>query len=141
MSGGSPPPEDGPWPVFVYGTLRPGESLWPVLEPGVAARVPARVAGRLFVHVAGGWPVLHPPGRRDGDAGDWCVGDLCTVADADVLGAVAAIELASGYEARWLDVEDHDGGALGKALVFTWPWGDHGTGPAIPAGDWIRHRA
>jgi gamma-glutamylcyclotransferase (GGCT)/AIG2-like uncharacterized protein YtfP len=136
---GPPPPEDGPWPLFVYGTLRPGEPLWPVLEPGVVARVAARVAGRLHLHAGGGWPLLEP----DPDDGDragtvWCQGDLCTVADADVLGAVAAIELGAGYEARWLAVEDLDGRALGPALTFTWPWGPHQRGPAIPGGDWTR---
>jgi gamma-glutamylcyclotransferase (GGCT)/AIG2-like uncharacterized protein YtfP len=137
VSEGSPPPDDGPWPLFVYGTLRPGEPLWPVLEPGVVARVPARVAGRLHVHAGGDWPLLH---TTPGDPPGWCVGDLCTVGDADVLGAVAAIELAAGYEAVWLDVEDLAGRPLGVALTFTWPWGEHQRGPQIPAGDWSRRR-
>lgn len=35
--------------VFVYGTLRPGDVRWPILEPFVADRgVPDTAAGRVF---------------------------------------------------------------------------------------------
>jgi gamma-glutamylcyclotransferase (GGCT)/AIG2-like uncharacterized protein YtfP len=34
--------------LFVYGTLMPGEPLWPALEPFAVAWVPATAAGRLW---------------------------------------------------------------------------------------------
>src|SRR3954454_15419889 len=37
-----------PTAVFVYGTLLPTESRWPLLEPYAVAARPATVAGRLF---------------------------------------------------------------------------------------------
>lgn len=48
--------------LFVYGTLKPGQSRWPVLAPFVDPREPvvaAEVGGRLWA-TPWGWPALTP---------------------------------------------------------------------------------
>ncbi len=34
--------------VFVYGTLKPGDVRWPIIEPHVVSTRPAAVSGRLY---------------------------------------------------------------------------------------------
>lgn len=55
---GEPVPEDHPGRLFVYGTLQPGASHWPMLEP-LAAAEPRRAAlpGKLF-DTGLGYPAL-----------------------------------------------------------------------------------
>lgn len=69
------PPHRGPWPstpledlpLFVYGTLRPGERYWPRISDLVVVVGDATCAGRV-VPTRFGWPAadLAAPGRFDG---------------------------------------------------------------------------
>ncbi|MHB8975931.1 MAG: gamma-glutamylcyclotransferase family protein [Trichloromonadaceae bacterium] len=62
-------PASPPLPVFVYGTLRPGEENYPHFLAGrTAAELPGTVAGELFFVVDGGYPYLAPgKGRVHGE--------------------------------------------------------------------------
>jgi gamma-glutamylcyclotransferase (GGCT)/AIG2-like uncharacterized protein YtfP len=67
---------DVPDRIFVYGTLRPGEGAWPLIEPFVVGEPePARLAGRVF-DTGLGYPALLPAGDPD----DTVVGVLLTLA-------------------------------------------------------------
>lgn len=56
--GGTPVPEEQPRRLFVYGTLRPGSSHWPMLEPHTAGEPRrARLPGTLF-DTGFGYPAL-----------------------------------------------------------------------------------
>src|SRR5215218_2498392 len=50
--------------VFVYGTLMPGEPLWPLLEPYAADWAPATSFGRLW-DTGNGYPGARFDGRGD----------------------------------------------------------------------------
>lgn len=59
---GTPRPDDLPSRLFVYGTLQPGASHWPMLEPHVAGEPRrARLPGTLF-DTGFGYPALRPGG-------------------------------------------------------------------------------
>ncbi|MCT2582757.1 gamma-glutamylcyclotransferase [Actinophytocola gossypii] len=85
---GEPVPEDHPGRVFVYGTLRPDASHWPMLAP-YAAGVPRRaeLAGTLF-DTGLGYPALRLGGP--GVAG-WVV---------ELTAPAAALSILDTYEGR-----------------------------------------
>ncbi len=64
--------EFSPLPVFVYGTLRPGEKNYPEYLQGKTVREEAAtVAGELFFVAEGGYPYLLPGnGRVSGELMD-----------------------------------------------------------------------
>ncbi|TVP75545.1 MAG: gamma-glutamylcyclotransferase [Puniceicoccaceae bacterium] len=50
-------PENGPYYVFVYGTLKPGGRYWPQYAEGkVTASIPAMVHGTIYHLAACGYP-------------------------------------------------------------------------------------
>ncbi|MGW4115547.1 gamma-glutamylcyclotransferase [Actinosynnema sp. NPDC004786] len=63
---GDPSPDDWPDRLFVYGTLRPGSTAWPLVAPFVVgAPEPARLPGAL--HDTGrGYPALRPAPETSG---------------------------------------------------------------------------
>lgn len=75
--------------LFVYGTLMPGEALWPALEPFAVAWRPASAAGRIWDTGLG-----YPAVRFDAGAGPV----PGVVVDLDPERAGAAISLLDGIE-------------------------------------------
>lgn len=115
-------------PLFVYGSLRPGGDLWGAIEPHVVEVAPATVAGRLYWHEGGEWPLLvtEHPGR--------VLGDLLQLRTGDAVNRVIVDEeLLYGYDARWLTVTADDREI--EALVLVWPR-ETELGPVIADGDY-----
>jgi gamma-glutamylcyclotransferase (GGCT)/AIG2-like uncharacterized protein YtfP len=116
-------------PLFVYGTLLPGESLAHVIAPHVVAHRVATTKGRLHWHATGQFPLLVPSrvalttGLR-----------LMVKPSPTLLQFLAVDEIAFGYDACWKPLNDLDGRALGRALLFSWPWGSETVGPSIEGG-------
>jgi gamma-glutamylcyclotransferase (GGCT)/AIG2-like uncharacterized protein YtfP len=115
-------------PLFVYGSLRPGMALWPDIRDAVIEARPASVAGRLFWHEGGEWPLL----VTDPDA--TVRGDLLTLRPGDAINRIIVDEeLRYGYDARWMPV-DVDGTQT-DALVLVWNRTDQ-LGDEIVGGDY-----
>ena len=118
-----------PLPLFVYGTLLPGQLLAAVVAPYVLAHTVATVEGRLHWHSCGEFPVLVA------SATSVTVGLRVEVRPEPALMQFLAVdEIGFGYDARWCPLTSAGGGALGPALVFCWPWGAETLGPPIDGG-------
>ncbi len=66
--------------LFLYGTLRPGESHHHLLAPWVANTAPARIWGRLY-HVPAGYPSVEIPEEYMVAVGTACPEDDVRAAD------------------------------------------------------------
>ena len=118
--------------LFVYGTLRPGDVRWHLLEPFVAD---------------GGWPDTTPgelfdtgldyPAAIFGAAGT-IVGQTFALLESSLDHALGVLD----------DVEDIVGGEYGRVIIKTasgteaWSYA-YGAGlelTPIPSGDWLQHR-
>ena len=119
-------------PLFVYGSLRPGMALWPVISAHVTGARPASIAGRLHWHEGGEWPLLLV-GR---DAEHTRVrGELLSLTPGDAVNRVIVDEeLLYGYDAVWMPVELDDG-PVREALVLVWNRSS-GIGEPIDGGDY-----
>lgn len=87
-------------PLFVYGTLRPGQKLSRLIEDATAFSIPARAIGNLY-HVPYGTdekPVY--PVAFFGEEG-WIYGDILFVdPDSEEFRYVHHMETSSGYRAE-----------------------------------------
>lgn len=123
-------------PLFVYGTLRVGESLSELL-PSNLPRYNATVRGRLhYSPHTRGYPVLLP----SDDPNDRVHGEVVWVNldNADVT-YVVMMEIGAGYSATWAQADLNIGGHV-EALTFTWHPAN-GTGELITDGDWTERDA
>ena len=112
--------------VFVYGTLMPGQSRWPVLEPYATEWAPATAAGRLW-DTGSGYPAV-----RFDHGGEPVPGVLVTLAPdgaADAIARLDAIE-AEGVLYRRVDVETSGG----PAVSYEWIGPTDGLAPLT--GGW-----
>jgi gamma-glutamylcyclotransferase (GGCT)/AIG2-like uncharacterized protein YtfP len=120
-------------PLFVYGTLRPGDFNYPVVQPALVAATPGHALGQLF-HVRGGtdeqprFPVavFYADGIIRGEL-------LVLADDEEVWQMVRFIELGSGYEEVEVPVLTASGNAF-MATSYHWPHAQRGS--RIPSGDW-----
>lgn len=80
--------------VFVYGTLKPGQPRWPVLEPfALESDCLASAPGRLF-DTGYGWPAA----AFDSGATDRVPGVVVTLAGGSAEGALAVLDAVEGVE-------------------------------------------
>jgi gamma-glutamylcyclotransferase (GGCT)/AIG2-like uncharacterized protein YtfP len=127
-------------PVFVYGTLRPGEKNFSRYLQGSSLRqAPATIAGELFYVADGGYPYLLPgPGRVQGE-----LIDIDPSSYSEVLRRLDALEeydpaneAGSVYLRRPAAVRLEDG-TIAEAWVYYWNCPDIG-GEKIVSGDFRR---
>ncbi len=140
-----PEPRDGHGerlPVFVYGTLRPGEKNYPRYLGGRTSRERrGSVEGRLYFVAEGGYPYLLPePGR--------VVGELVELQPEGYAATLAALDRLEEYDPRdeagsvylrrktWVTFAD---GAVERAWVYYWNCPEI-KGRLIASGD-FRHRS
>lgn len=127
-----------PLSLFVYGTLKPGQSGFDQFCRGqVIALTPALVQGRLY-QLSLGYPALsQEPG--------WVEGVLLTLARQDSLAAIDAFEEydprcpgQSPYQRRWQSVYRLDLTPLSQAWVYTMELDQIRTygGQWLPKGIW-----
>ena len=124
--------------VFVYGTLRRGGSL----EPMVPARVPRRramVRGRLWLAPAlECYPVLT---THDAHPDDFVMGEVLVHVLPRQLAAVDAMETGAGYERQLVRLTGMmwDTAAV-TAWAYVWP-PEELHGRRIESGDWLARSA
>jgi gamma-glutamylcyclotransferase (GGCT)/AIG2-like uncharacterized protein YtfP len=126
--------------VFVYGTLREGQSLSSLI-PADVERWPARTRGRLHYTSANSpIPILLPnePGMV---IGEWLNVSMWRIAES-----VLSMEVEAGYNAEWRTVYVDNGNGSEttvSAVVFTAP--GHETpadlGPRVRNNDYVRRHA
>jgi len=104
---------DGPTRFFVYGTLMPGEPLWPALSPFAASWQRATVRGRLW-DTGRGYPCV----RFDAASGGPVPGVLVTLRTDRAAEAVAALDAVEdeGRLYRRVEVET----SAGPAFAYEW---------------------
>lgn len=124
-------------PVFVYGTLRPGEKNYPdFLQGKTLQELPGQIPGRLYFVRSGGYPYLAP------DKG-WVKGEVVFLKPeryAEVLHDLDRLEeydphdeTASVYLRRPATAVLHDGRRL---EVWAYYWNEPRiTGEPVPDGD------
>lgn len=120
---------DGPSRVFVYGTLMPGEPLWPALAPFAVAWEEVSAAGRVW-DTGNGYPGVFFDGAG-------AVPGVLVVLDADRVDA--AVALLDGIEEEgtlYRRVEVATTG--GPAWAYEWLGPTAGLSP-LPDG-WPRRR-
>ena len=129
-------------PVFVYGTLKPGEANYPSYCSGRVNRiVTARARGRLF-----DLPVGYPAAVAEGHDRSWIAGYLLLFADGSALKDLDRLEdyqpgrrpEANEYQRRFVPVSSPLGDALGHAWAyFMLPERVQGYGGRLlSAGNW-----
>lgn len=118
--------------VFVYGTLRPGDVRWPMLEPFVVdGGVTDTVDGSLF-DTGFDYPAAVF------DTGDMIVGHRLALLESSIARALDVLD----------EVEDVVGGEYTRVPIRTglgidawaYAYGSGLTLTPIPSGDWFRHR-
>lgn len=78
--------------IFVYGTLRPGESRWSALEAYALKQEPATLYGaRLYT--VGSWPFIVLDGQHMSEV----VGELVTVLPYDAPAVIRLLDSIEGY--------------------------------------------
>lgn len=121
--------------LFAYGTLQPGQALYPywLKEATLWTVWPATTKGQLY-HVPGASDAnpVYPMGKlgQEGTIQGTLIGVDPT--HRRVAG-VRSMERGAGYEERTVEVRY--GGHTMEALAFHYIYG---TGPLIPDGDWVR---
>jgi len=124
--------------VFVYGTLKPGESNYACCAPWVAAIAPAWTRGELYA-LPLGYPALVPGDR-------WVAGVLLELTNSEVLAQLDALEeydparspAENEYERRWTPIVAASGASLGAAWAY-WMERERAIaagGRWLPAGYW-----
>lgn len=117
--------------LFIYGTLRPGEYNYDMMEPVVVGTPsPGRARGCLF-DTGVGYPVM---ALRRCDPYCRTVGDIVEVNQrhwrwADIL----EMEVGAGYDIRRIDVDSR--GKSVECLAFIWPYSTRDMVP-VPENDW-----
>jgi gamma-glutamylcyclotransferase (GGCT)/AIG2-like uncharacterized protein YtfP len=149
---------EGTFPLFIYGTLRPGQTLWPWLRDSVheGKAWQAWVIGfRLAESDAGNYPVMIKVQKPFRPEDKFVRGTLVFVKNTPDFQSIWNMELRAGYEAETVHV--HTGTGPGKltfvanAFAFVWPTlpgYDHGnilTPRFLKGGqieyDWAEHVA
>lgn len=126
-----PPIESHEAGLFVYGTLRPGGSRWPILEPLASRHRPATASGRLYDTGLGF------PAARFGEPGT-VVGDLIALLSAEE--ALAVLDEVEGLERGLFErvrVEVRSAGETREAWSYVYRPSVRGLEP-IPDGDWLQ---
>ncbi len=98
--------------VFVYGTLMPGQSRWPSLEPYATTCTPATATGRLW-DTGRGYPAI----RFDAD-GEPVPGVLVALAPDRVGAAIARLDDIEGEGVLYRRVRIVTSG--GPAISYEW---------------------
>lgn len=117
--------------LFTYGTLRPGERNYDMMQPAIiGTSSPGRARGCLF-DTGVGYPVMSlrrcDPYCRT--AGDVVQVNMKSYAWHDIL----TMEVGAGYDIRRIDV-DCRGKQVG-CLAFVWPYSTRDMRP-VPSNDW-----
>lgn len=133
------PKEEG-FPVFVYGTLRPGFPLWQALKGSVVeGPFMAWARGYRLAHSAyGNYPVMVPV-MKGGFAPERKIvrGTLVYVRNDAAFKSIWDMEVAAGYEAEMIRVYSgthHTDDEMGKAFVteaFAFIWRDRDYGDTV----------
>jgi gamma-glutamylcyclotransferase (GGCT)/AIG2-like uncharacterized protein YtfP len=112
--------------VFVYGSLMPGESRWPALEPFAAGWEPATAPGRLW-DTGRGYPAI----RFDDAVGGAVPGFLVLVDDERFADAIAVLDAVEAEGSLYRRVEVDTSG--GRAVSYEWLGPTDGLTP-LPEG-------
>lgn len=131
------PTTDMPFPIFTYGTLRPGQHNARMLEgaavPGHTPETATVTGYALYANRSATYPYLVP------EAGSTVTGTLYVVRGNDRFMRVHQMELGAGYDTAYVDAVLPSGRAV-KALAWEWRRGDW-LGERIDSGDWCEWRA
>lgn len=130
----SPAEEAEAFPVFTYGTLRPGQYNERILRDDIvpgAAPLTAHLPGyRLYANKSESYPYLV---KSDLEA-DRVTGTLYLVRPGAAFQRTRRMELGAGYDEELVTVTLEGGRGL-QALAWTWSRMDW-LGPLITSGDW-----
>jgi gamma-glutamylcyclotransferase (GGCT)/AIG2-like uncharacterized protein YtfP len=132
-------------PFFVYGTLRRGQSAYPLLE-GRTEREEAAVLPGFKLYSLGEYPAIYPAENEHFQV----IGEIMTIAPTHYVDVLAALDRWEGYTPEFLEVslywrENREAFTLdGQAVQVTCYVGN----PAffkpeyllLPEGDWAAFR-
>lgn len=125
-------------PVFVYGSLRPrGRGANGAMEAAsVGGPWPAVMAGRLYFHRCGAYPVMDTNAPGSVVRGDVY---LCDVTSRPWQW-VEDMEVGAGYDPQWRPAFIGQDNTMRRSevIVFGWNWPERGD--EVTSGDWLAVR-
>ena len=119
---------DDPRRLFVYGTLMPGEPLWPALEPYAASWEPATAAGRLW-DTGRGYPAVRFSHSGPGEGGGAVPGILVALDPGRAAEAVEVLDRIEDEGRLYRRVEVAT--SLGPAHAYEWLGATDGLDPLL----------
>ena len=103
-------------PVFVYGTLKPGEKMFRHISHTIRDVIPATIRGRLY-DTPFGYPLLLSPGNEN----EPIISGVLLVAQEDLheemVRIIDVIEGEAGFEKEVLEVTLEEGASV-EAIVY-----------------------
>ncbi len=104
-------------PIFVYGTLKPGEKMFRHISHTVRDALPASIAGRLY-ETPFGYPLLVGPGGEEEPAINGVL--LVPIEDLyeELVRIVDVIEGEAGFEKGEMEVTLDDGRRVSAIIYF-----------------------
>ena len=122
------------YPLFVYGTLRPGASHFYLLEKDVTLVLKATVKGKLYLYASEGSEAWFPYLTKEEGL---VHGELLFFASTeDILAITDGFEDNGRLYNRELYPSLSEDGDKYLAWVYFIAEGMEGSGPLIPSGDW-----
>ncbi|MEW6555219.1 MAG: gamma-glutamylcyclotransferase family protein [Actinomycetota bacterium] len=106
-----------PVPVFVYGTLKPGEKMFRHISHTVRDAVPATISGSLY-DTPFGYPLLVGPGPEDASAINGVVLIPLEEQYEEMIRIIDVIEGEAGFEKGEMEVTLESGSKLTAIVYF-----------------------
>lgn len=124
------------FPIFVYGTLRPGGTLYGMAEFHLVRRPELALTSgyALYANKSNTYPYL-----VKGEPNDIVTGSLLVLPEGEAFERIIQMEMGAGYDVEILDIQTENLGDM-RAFGFVLPkQRSQFLGRRIESGDWLEY--